>query len=66
MERPGQPAFLPGGSILGGAAAGLSYEGALRDAVSGEEKARRREVGQARKMAAPQLQAKPPKPDRER
>ena len=66
MERPGQPAFLPGGSILGGAAGGLSYEGALRDAVSGEEKARRRATGEARKVAAPQMQAQPPRPDRER
>ena len=66
MERPSQPAFLPGGSILGGAAGGLSYEGALRDAVSGEEKARRRAAGQARPVAAPQLQVPRPGAERER
>lgn len=51
-----------GTSVLGGAACGLSYDGALRDAVAPEEQSRRREAGRSRKVAAPQTQAHPPEP----
>jgi hypothetical protein len=62
-------AFPPGASVLGGAAAGLSYEGALRDAVAQEDAARRRITGRGRGVPAPQSQAAtPPRrgPDRPR
>lgn len=38
------PQPVPGGSALGGAAGGLSYEGACRDAVALEEQLRRAEA----------------------
>ncbi len=48
--------FGPGTSVLGGAAAGLSYEGCLRDAMAQEERASRREAGRRRPVPAPQQQ----------
>ena len=47
MDSRKSPMFGAGTSILGGAAGGLSYEGALRDAVAREDLARRREAGRA-------------------
>ena len=49
---------MPGMSVLGGAAAGLSYEGALRDAVACDERAaaRWRDDGLPRRVPAPQTQ----------
>ena len=46
----GQPRLpiVPGASVLGGAAGGLSYEGTLRDALAAEDRARRREAGRSR------------------
>ncbi|HYZ30872.1 MAG TPA: hypothetical protein VE684_01165 [Crenalkalicoccus sp.] len=49
----------PGASILGGAAAGLSYEGAMRDAVAREERQRRQEAGRQRGVPVPQQQQAP-------
>ena len=60
MERLDPPAFAPGGSILGGAAGGLSYEGALRDAVARDEIQRRRDAGRTRQVAPPQVQSQLP------
>jgi hypothetical protein len=52
--------ILPGNSLLGGAAGGLSYEGVLRDAMAAEERERRREAGRLRdapsRMRRPQQQ----------
>jgi hypothetical protein len=62
MDSRKSPMFALGTSILGGAAGGLSYEGALRDAVAREDIARRREMGRNRRLAAPQNQARPPTP----
>jgi hypothetical protein len=45
-----------GTSILGGAASGLSYEGALRDAMARDDLSRRREAGRLRHVPAPQTQ----------
>jgi hypothetical protein len=61
MDHPELPGLVPGASILGGAAAGLTYDGALRDAVAREDIARRRERGRLRPVAPPQTQgaAKP-------
>ena len=56
MDRQDTRRFGLGNSILGGAAGGLSYEGALRDAVAREAAARRREAGQRRPVPAPQTQ----------
>jgi type IV secretory pathway TrbL component len=63
MDNRKSPMFGAGTSILGGAAGGLSYEGALRDAVAREDIARRREAGRNRRVAAPQNQARPPMPE---
>ena len=60
MERLDSPGFPPGGSILGGAAGGLSYEGALRDAVAPDEILRRRAAGRSRQVAPPQVQGQLP------
>jgi hypothetical protein len=54
--------FPAGGSVLGGAAGGLSYEGALRDALAVEERDRRREAGHRRE--APQTQPRRREPER--
>lgn len=55
--------FAPGTSVLGGAAAGLSYEGCLRDALACEEWERRREAGRSRHAPpAPKPQASRPEP----
>jgi hypothetical protein len=62
MDRQDTRRFGLGTSILGGAAGGLSYEGALRDAVAREAAARRREAGQHRRVPAPQTQ---PRRDRQ-
>jgi hypothetical protein len=56
MDREGTRRFGLGTSILGGAAGGLSYEGALRDAVAREAAAQRREAGRLRRVSAPQTQ----------
>lgn len=40
--------YHSGRSLLGGAACGLSYEGALRDAVAMEEREWRRQAAKAR------------------
>lgn len=53
MRSQNGPRNLPGNSILGGAAAGLSYEGALRDALAKEERERRQEAGWMRAALAP-------------
>ncbi len=42
--------YHSGRSLLGGAACGLSYEGALRDAIAAEEREWRRQAAQARRM----------------
>lgn len=52
MQSRNAPRSLPGNSILGGSAAGLSYEGALRDALAAEERERRQEAGRMRDAAA--------------
>ena len=62
MEKQDRGRTLPGRSILGGAAAGLSYEGASGDALAREERERRREAGRLRVMPPPQLQPARPKP----
>ncbi|MBK1661145.1 hypothetical protein CKO45_23310 [Paracraurococcus ruber] len=49
--------MLPGASVLGGAACGLSYEGLLRDAMAQEERHRRREMGRSRETPRSQVQA---------
>ncbi|MBV1798005.1 hypothetical protein [Siccirubricoccus sp. G192] len=54
--------FPAGSSVLGGAAGGLSYEGALRDALAVEERDRRREAG--RRREAPQAQPRRREPER--
>jgi len=48
--------FAPGTSVLGGAAAGLSYEGCLRDAMAREERRWQREEGRTRRVPPPQSQ----------
>ncbi|MBX6741826.1 MAG: hypothetical protein QJR07_18060 [Acetobacteraceae bacterium] len=40
--------YHSGRSLLGGAASGLSYEGALRDAIAREEREWRRQAARAR------------------
>jgi hypothetical protein len=50
-------AFPPGTSVLGGAAAGLSYEGALRDVLAREDADRRRVFGAGRRAPPQQSQA---------
>ena len=57
METGKANAFAPGTSILGGAASGLSYEGAVRDAMARDDSARRRQEGARRPVAAPQSQS---------
>lgn len=52
----GRGGFVPGASVLGGAAAGLSYEGAVRDAMAREERSRRRAEAASRRMPPPQSQ----------
>ena len=48
------PAGLPPGvSVLGGAAAGLSYEGVWHDALGREEMARRKQVALVLRRTAP-------------
>lgn len=61
MDRQEGRPFLPGASVLGGAACGLSYEGLLRDAVAQEERSRRREAGRSR--AAPKAQVQGARPE---
>ena len=48
--------LMPGMSVLGGAAAGLSYEGALRDAVAREDRARWQDEAAPRRVPKPQTQ----------
>jgi len=55
--------FPAGGSVLGGAAGGLSYEGVLRDALAIEERDRRREAGH-RREAPPKMQPRRSEPER--
>lgn len=57
MGRRSDERFVPGTSVLGGAAAGLSYEGCLRDAMAAEERARHRAAGERRLVPPPQNQA---------
>jgi hypothetical protein len=57
MDRQVRRPFLPGVSVLGGAACGLSYEGSLRDAVALEERSRRQEAGRSRAAPRAQVQA---------
>ena len=54
------PPVLPGNSVLGGAAAGLTYEGALHDAAAAEDRDRRREAGRRRPVPPAQTQSVPP------
>ena len=54
------PSFGPGTSILGGAACGLTYEGARQDAIARDDLARRREAARHRRVAPPQTQARVP------
>ena len=63
MKQQDSQQFGAGTSILGGAACGLTYEGALRDAVAREDAARRREAGRSRRVAPPQTQREP-RPER--
>ncbi len=67
MARQAKP-VLPqsgavlGGTVLGGAAGGFSYEGATRDAQAREEAVLKREAGQLRdlpkrKAATPKVRA---------
>ncbi|WP_149538594.1 hypothetical protein [Siccirubricoccus phaeus] len=56
MHKDNIPHLPPGVSALGGAACGLSYEGALRDAMAREERDRRREAGRHRAPPVPQQQ----------
>jgi hypothetical protein len=60
MRRPERLPFVPGASVLGGAAGGLSYEGLMRDAVAAEERARRQEAGHSLGLPRVQVQAPPP------
>ena len=53
---------LPGNSILGGSASGLSYEGALRDALGREEQERRLEAGRLQKVSSPRAAQPRPRP----
>ena len=48
-----KPPPPPGGTVLGGSAAGFSYEGARHDALAREEAARRAEAGHARLLPVP-------------
>jgi hypothetical protein len=54
--------YQSGRSLLGGAACGLSYEGAMRDAVAAEEREWRRQARQARHLP----QARPPQGEAKR
>ncbi len=56
MDREDTRRFGLGTSILGGAAGGLSYEGALRDAVARDAAVQRREAGRLHRVPAPQTQ----------
>jgi hypothetical protein len=56
MPRENATRIPPGASLLGGAACGLSYEGALRDAMARDDTTRRREAGRDRGTPAPQQQ----------
>ena len=58
MDRRKSSVFAPGTSILGGAACGLSYEGALRDALARDDAARRREARGDHRVAPPPTQAR--------
>lgn len=54
--------LAPGLSVLGGASAGLSYEGALHDAGAAADRDRRRAAGLRRPMPPRQTQAAAPCP----
>ncbi len=56
MGSSGRWARVPGLSVLGGAAAGLSYEGAWRDALAREERDGPQARDAARSVAPPQVQ----------
>ncbi len=60
MQNRQQGQRPPGGTILGGASGGFSYEGARHDALAREDAALKREAGQARDL--PERKAAPPKP----
>jgi hypothetical protein len=64
MDRQNRHPIAPGASVLGGAGSGLSYEGALRDAVALEERDRRREAGRSR--VVPMAQSQTPHREAER
>ncbi|TCZ63690.1 hypothetical protein [Roseicella aquatilis] len=64
MVRQDRRAFVPGASVLGGAAGGLSYEGMMRDAVAAEERARRQEAGWSRGLRRTPVQVQRPESDR--
>lgn len=59
MDRKDTPHPGHGTSVLGGAACGLTYEGALRDAIARDDQSRRREAGRRRDVPAPQTQRRP-------
>lgn len=46
MRGSSQAALLPGLSMLGGAAAGFSYEGALSEALARRDRQRQQQAGQ--------------------
>ena len=52
----------PGGTILGGASGGFSYEGARHDALAREDAALKREAGQTRDLPARKAAPAKPKP----
>ncbi|WP_431270204.1 hypothetical protein [Dankookia sp. P2] len=58
MRRPERLPFVPGASVLGGAAGGLSYEGLMRDAMAAEERSRRHEAGHS--LGLPRVQVQRP------
>lgn len=57
MDRHHTRPFMPGASVLGGAAGGLSYEGMMRDALAQEERSRRQEARWNRGVPRAQVQA---------
>lgn len=63
MREGTRAGLVPGMSVLGGAAGGFTYEGALRDALAPDDRRRRLQAGEGRRPPPQQVQAtRPPAP----
>ena len=62
MQNRQQGQRPPGGTILGGASGGFSYEGARHDALAREDAALKREAARTRDLPARKAAPAKPKP----